>query len=95
MKPYSDAPHTIIINSYFDERPKAILCAHELGHALLHDGTCNHFSANTIDNIKEFEANLFAIAFLFNKEDFIMDITAMDNYLLKGILDENYKILSI
>ena len=67
------------------------LCAHELGHALLHDDGINHFattSKNAFTNI-EYEANLFAVALLFDENDFNVPLVSMSNYTLKSILDYN------
>lgn len=89
LKPNPSDQATIVINSHFTTISQIVLCAHELGHALLHREYINHFSSDAINNVQELEANLFAVALLFHKEDFLMNITAMDNYLLKGILDAN------
>ena len=56
-------PTIISINNAFNEKSKRILCAHELGHVLLHEGSVNYF-ANTKSNVLtdvEREANLFAV----------------------------------
>ncbi len=68
-----------------------VLCAHELGHALLHDDGVNLFSgtSKTIINEVEYEANLFAVALLFSEDDFNIPIRKMNNYILKTILDYN------
>ena len=37
-------PTTIMINNVYDMRSKIVLCAHELGHALLHDSGISNFA---------------------------------------------------
>jgi hypothetical protein len=44
---------------------------------------------NSLSNLNECEANLFAIALLFDPSLFIFDIQRMVNYILKAILDHN------
>ena len=87
-------PTIISINNAYSEFSKKVLCAHEVGHALLHEECINHFAItnkNIATNV-EHEANLFAVALL--ADDDIDDILAyplsnMSNYLLKSILDYN------
>lgn len=78
-----------INNNIKDLKSRRILCAHELGHALFHKNGYNEF--NDYDQIKEYEANLFAVAFLFDEKDFNMPLKDMSNYILKGILNHNLK----
>ena len=70
---------------------RQILCAHELGHALLHEEGVNRFegSYETVVNNVEYEANLFAVALLFDEWKFNVPISSMSNYVLKSILDCN------
>jgi Zn-dependent peptidase ImmA (M78 family) len=89
LKPYEDMQPFIWINSNFDEKSQQIFCAHELGHAVLHKNACNHFDGNSLTDSNEHEANLFAVALLFDPNLFIIDIQIMDNYVLKSILDFN------
>lgn len=85
----------INLNKHFTLTSQCVLCAHELGHALMHgDKLINEFDDDH-NGTYEYEANLFAVALLFNTEDFCMDITKMSNYLLKGILDDNIKLKSV
>lgn len=88
----SDKP-VININKHFSVTSQKILCAHELGHALMHTGKniINQFNDET-NGICEYEANLFAVALLFSNDMFDIDIIKMNNYLLKGILDFNIKL---
>ncbi len=70
---------------------RQILCAHELGHALLHEEGVNRFegSYEAVVNNVEYEANLFAVALLFDEWKFNVPIASMSNYVLKSILDCN------
>ena len=84
-------PAMIIINGRYEYKSQMVLCAHELGHALLHSDGVNNFavtSKNAFKNV-EYEANLFAVSLLFNEEDFNIKILDMSNYLLKEVLDYN------
>lgn len=83
----------ININEVFTGLSTKILCAHELGHALMHakQNTINQFEDDH-NGICEYEANLFAVSLLFDDSMFDVDIIKMDNYLLKGILDFNLKL---
>ena len=90
-------PKIISINRAYTESSRRVLCAHELGHALLHgERTCNHFAGNStvaFDD-EEYEANLFAVAFLTDEhinERIAVPIEKMNNYLLKTILDHNIR----
>ena len=83
-----------IISLYGCKTPliRRILCAHELGHALLHTNmTINRFNG-TIKGLQtrcEYEANLFAVALTFDENDFNTPFRQMDNWTLKMILDYN------
>ncbi len=83
-----------IISLYGCNTPtsRRILCAHELGHALLHtDTTINRFNGTIqgIQNRCEYEANLFAVALIFDEDEFNISFSQMDNWTLKMILDYN------
>lgn len=89
-------PTIISINSAYTEFSRKVLCAHELGHALLHENCVNHFavtSRNVTTGIEQ-EANLFAIALL-TDHDFDKKVTIplsnMNNYILKSIMDYNIR----
>ena len=85
-------PAFICINSSFSMISQCVLCAHELGHAILHQDCCyNQFdtAADMIKQKMEYEANLFAVALLFNENDFICKFSDMNNYMLKETLDIN------
>ena len=88
-------PTIISINSAYDELSRKILCAHELGHALLHSEGINHYTiASSVElEIVEAEANVFALMLL---DDSInrrvnMPIERMSNYILKSIIDYNLR----
>lgn len=87
-------PTIISINDAYTEHSKKILCAHELGHALLHESCVNHFAinGNNYATNVEREANLFAVALLADdniNDRLNMPLSEMNNYLLKSILDYN------
>ena len=88
-------PIVISINNKYSTKAKTVLCAHELGHALLHtDNVCNHFaqSVSSTHSITEHEANLFAVALLIDNSlinKLIVPLEMMDGYSLKKILDYN------
>ena len=83
----------ININKNFTSKSQKVLCAHELGHALMHnDKLINQFKDEHNGNY-EFEANLFAVALLFNEEDFNIKFNKLDNYILQGILDSNIELV--
>lgn len=88
---FPNYPTVIAINGAYSERSGTAICAHELGHALLHEDCVNYFATtpqNAFTNV-EYEANLFAVAFLFDEQEFNMEFTKMSNYTLKSILDYN------
>lgn len=62
----------IYIDSNLDERDARFVCAHELGHALLHRG-CNRIFMDTKTyfpvNRYEVEADRFAVDLLFDDDD--------------------------
>ena len=86
-------PTMIMLNAAYDKKSRMVLCAHELGHALLHEEGMNHFSVNekNVFTNTEYEANLFAVSLLFDDDQFNMPITEMSNYILKSILDWNIR----
>ena len=61
-------PTIISINGLYSTLSQKVLCAHELGHALLHTEPINHFDVTTknVHTNVEYEANLFAVALLCN-----------------------------
>lgn len=89
-------PTYITINDAYTSFSKKLLCAHELGHAILHSETLNCF-ANTSKNVHtqvERDANLFAITLLTDdsfEKGLPLPLASMDNYTLKSIVDYNLK----
>lgn len=90
-------PTIISINSKYDDFSQRVLCAHELGHALLHSEGINHFavtSQNVMTNV-ESEANLFAIALLSDDnidEILVTPLDRLSGYILKSIMDYNVQV---
>ncbi len=86
-------PTIISIVGCDSSKGRQVLCAHELGHALLHEAGVNRFDGtyDTIVNDIEYEANLFAVALLFDDQKFNMPLERMSNYVLKSVLDYNLK----
>ena len=85
-------PTIISIYGAKTEAARRVLCAHELGHALLHNGnTINRFNG-TSDGVQtrcEYEANLFAVMLLFDENSFNRPVSEMTNWMLKAVLDYN------
>lgn len=83
-------PTVICINENYTLLSQKILCAHELGHALMHDGV-NYFdiTQRNVRRDEEYEANLFAVALLFDDTDFNIPIRAMNNATLLFVLEHN------
>jgi len=83
-------PTIICLNENYTLLSQKILCAHELGHALMHDGV-NYFDINqrNVRGDEEFEANLFAVALLFDDRDFNIPIKNMNNATLLSVLEHN------
>lgn len=86
-------PTMISINADYDELSRLILCAHELGHALLHNNGINHYTVATSYELEklESEANLFALTLLCDdiNNRVNMPVERMSNYILKSIMDFN------
>lgn len=77
----------ISINSSYDKTSKKVLCAHELGHAIFMDRFKLNYRDTRLDY--EYAANLFAVALLFEPDDFNIPLTQMTNFTLQSILDYN------
>ena len=60
----------IVINDGLDERMQRIVCAHELGHHMLHGSTqtCAVMRFDSTVSVLEREANVFAAEFLIDAE---------------------------
>lgn len=84
------APY-IVINAKFSDVAKKVLCAHELGHVLLHEGTVNNFADVThrINMTAEYEANLFALALLEDQENLNTPMEEITPYLLQNIVEDS------
>ena len=86
-------PTIISINADYDDFSRRILCAHELGHALLHNNGINHYAVAYSHDIEKLErdANLFAITLISDdiNSKLNMPVERMSNYILKSILDYN------
>lgn len=84
----------ISLNVHFDRKSQMLLCAHELGHALLHKE--NFYNGYTGDNLtQEYEANLFALALLLSEEkikELNIDLKTITNYEMESILTSNLKL---
>lgn len=69
---YAQRRHIIVIDEALSEQDARFVCAHELGHVLLHRG-CNRMfmDANTYfqTNRQEIEANRFAVDLIYDDED--------------------------
>ena len=67
----------IFINNNLSDEMKRIVCAHELGHAMLHRKLCRHKKTQTIyeyeifdiRNSTEYEANIFAANLLIDERE--------------------------
>lgn len=81
----------IVLNNFFNLNQQNILAAHELGHAILHkDKLINQFGGE--NKQQEYEANLFAVALLFDENKLNVPLNRMSNYELKYLLDYNIKL---
>lgn len=80
----------ISIGSRYSDRGRRVLCAHELGHAILHTGV-NYYKVTekNVQTMVEYEANLFAVALLFEEEELSIPMNKMSNSTLKILLDYN------
>lgn len=69
----------ITINADLPDALQSVICAHELGHAVLHAqqagvNAFHDFSLFDTASIKEYEANLFAAEFLMSDEDVMAEL---------------------
>lgn len=68
----------IIINENLDSQMKKIVCAHELGHHILHKNVSHSCSENSFNGnqtgVLEMEANIFAAEFLIDKTSAIENL---------------------
>lgn len=89
LKGYSYNGKKIKINSRYNDTEQKVICAHELGHFVSEHIGKTAFKDNDLE--REYCANLFAVALLFNEFDFNCNLTEMSNYTLQSILDMNLK----
>lgn len=78
-----------INNKKYTEASTYVICAHELGHAILHKGdSTNCFDRNdTLEKIeKDRQANVFA-AYLLFKDDNDIKFKNMNSYMIKNFID--------
>lgn len=83
----------IVINSIYDEISQKFFLAHELGHCRQGHSGKNYYKDNNLE--REFQANLFAVCFLCDQEDFNMRFDEMPNYVLETIIEKNVKLKDI
>ena len=82
----------IHINHDLSDHDQLFTCAHELGHALLHNNSINHFDPSgrgITTSDYEYEANLFAVALLVDEQRLNMPLRQMSNAALKSVIDYN------
>lgn len=85
---YEKKPGCVItINESYDDTSRIVLCAHELGHAVLGHKFKSNFHDSNFE--KERDVNLFAVSLLFDDDDFNKPITEMTGYELQCIIDLN------
>lgn len=86
----------IHINEKADEKIQSFICAHELGHALLHpDANTPFLNKHTFFSAEkiEKEANFFAVKLLFS-EDFVQDSISISEAIREfGVPDKLIKTL--
>jgi Zn-dependent peptidase ImmA (M78 family) len=80
----------IVINKNYSLKEQKIICAHELGHALLHTDVAQHiideyYNGGDI-SVLEHEANIFALSLLLD-EELDIEISSMSNYLIQNIFN--------
>jgi Predicted Zn peptidase len=78
----------IVINENYSQKEQKIICAHELGHALLHTDVAQHiidefYNGGDVSTL-EHEANIFALALLLD-EELDVEISSLSNYLIQNI----------
>lgn len=74
----------------YNSNAKNLLCAHEIGHYCMHPSSYNTFGVTPQNTTqKEYEANLFAVAFLCSDDEFCMPLEKMSNSMLTDIINKN------
>lgn len=83
----------IVINSIYNDKAQRIICAHELGHAILHSEHLKPVFSAAFEGYEkdklEYEANIFAAALLLDQDSLNTKISTMSNYALMSIFNEN------
>ena len=81
----------IVINANMSDLSKRFLCAHEIGHAVLHAGENTYdVTRKNKDTDVEYEANLFAIGFMFPLDNvFDKPVCEMSSFELHRIIEDN------
>ncbi|SHK21020.1 protein of unknown function [Hathewaya proteolytica DSM 3090] len=91
----------IFINSNLPWEMQRIVCAHELGHSLLHDdlarsSVLQEFMLYDMKNRPEYEANLFASSLLIDSKEFIsLAQEGYDVVQLASILNTDINLILI
>ncbi|MGN0335631.1 MAG: ImmA/IrrE family metallo-endopeptidase [Lachnospiraceae bacterium] len=70
----------IYVNENLTEEEKILVCAHELGHMVLHNNVNSIFleSIKQVDSVYELEANIFACMLLHENLNFNAEIPLID-----------------
>jgi len=90
IKTGENYPAMIALTDCTRDRERYVLCAHELGHYFLHSECgLNKFEGKKVDT--EYEANLFAVAFLCDDWQLNQPVAKLPGSVLKSILDYNLK----
>lgn len=85
----------IKINSKYTTMSQRVLCAHELGHIILHQGMKHEYKNNYsgyYDLDAETEANMFAVALIFPPTSFNKPIAYMPASYLQLLIDKNIQL---
>ena len=80
-----------INNKKYTKASTYVICAHELGHAVLHNGdSVNYFDeSNTLEKIeKDRQANLFA-AYLLFEDDNDIKFENMNSQMIKNFIESH------
>lgn len=91
----------IFINSNLEPEMQEIICAHELGHALLHEDLAKssilqEFMLYDMKSRPEYEANLFASSLLISSDDFLdLAHEGYDIFQIASILKTDINLLLI
>ncbi len=86
---YQSRIRNIVLNEDLSDISARVLCAHELGHALLHSDmlltmrTINNDTLLYSGSIPEYEANIFAAELLITDEDILELLKARDKSLFE------------